>query len=424
MDYINDIYNYFLENDIEDKDYQKMRDDILDVNINYELYKETHDIKKYKLNNIIKFKNEYFDAYKETRNIIDEYIKDSNNPYIKEEIEQFSSILYRNYDNAYAKYYIYRLLVDEVYYPYYIPSNNNMFIESRKLLNYFASINHKKIIAGQHTQTVGQEELSHIKKITGHYPKLVGYELLACSLNINPNSDKECLDEVEDNKGTLQVALYDKNIITFTWHMFSPLYGCGKSFYAKNTTFDVRKIIEDKTSEEYKAFINELDHMSKLLKHFAENKKPILFRPFHEADGDWFWWGRHGVKYASELYKITYHYFVKEKELNNLIWVWNSIGDYPGDEYVDIISVDCYGANKDEETCYIDKYEELINNVSNKKLVALAECDVIPDYNALKENNFPFIYYMTWSKEFCLTEKYNSNEKLKKFYKEDGVIKE
>ena len=69
-------------------------------------------------------------------------------------------------------------------------------------------------------------------------------------------------------------------------------------------------------------------------------------------------------------------------------------------------------------------YNELLEKVSKDKLVALAECDVIPDIEELKENHFPFIYYMTWSKEFCLTEKYNSNEKLKEFYKDKDTIKQ
>ena len=424
MNYIEDIYNYFFDNETGKTDYSALRSGVISDYKTYKDYLATYDIKKYNLKKANKFKSDWYKSYLDTRELIDDYIKNADNPCFKEDYNYAYEAFYTNLNDDYAKYYLFRLLIEETFYPFVIPSNNNLFTESRKLLNYFAQINHKNIITGQHTQTVGQEELTHIKSITGHYPKLVGYELLACSQNINPNSDSECLEEVEDNKGTLQVALYDKNIITFTWHMFSPLYGVGKTFYEKNTTFDVREIIEDKTSPEYNAFINELDHMSKLLKHFSEIKKPILFRPFHEADGTWFWWGKYGANYASELFKITYNYFVKEKELNNLIWVWNSIDAYPGDEYVDIISVDCYGKEKDAETCYLDKYNELITKVSNKKLVALAECDVIPDYKLLKENNFPYIYYMTWSKEFCLTEKYNSNEKLKKFYKEDGVIKE
>ena len=423
--YIEEIYNYFLDKTYTDKTLNKIKEAIIDDHFNYEMYKSSYDSKNYSLGKVIKTNSEYYKIYSMARKLIDEYIKKADNPCLNMDLTLTTEELYNNYEDDYAKYYIFRLCIEDIYDEYYLPCNDSMIIESRKLLNYFKSINHKKIITGQHTQTVAQEELSHIKQITGFYPKLVGYELLACSLNINPESDKECLEEVEDNKGTLQTALYDnKNILTFTWHMFSPLYGCGKTFYQKNTTFDIRKILDGEETEEYTAFVNELDHMAGLLKHFLEAKKPVLFRPFHEADGDWFWWGSKGVEYACELYKFTYNYFVCEKGLNNLIWVWNSIGAYPGDEYVDIISIDCYGEPKDSKTCYIDKYDELVEKVSSDKLVALAECDVIPDIDELKDNLFPFIYYMTWSKEFCLTEKYNSNEKLKEFYKNKDTIKQ
>lgn len=426
MGYIEDIYSYFSEYDYKEKAFIELKPKVLDDHFNYVMYKESYDDKTYKMKKAYKAKSPFYIDYVMARKEIDEYIKKCDNIDLNITLNLIIDNLVDNYSDDYAKYYLFRLLIDMDTLPYYMPCNSSMIIEARKVLNYFAEINHKKIITGQHTQTVGQEELAHIKKITGYYPKIVGYELLALSQNINPESDKECLEEVEDNKGTMQVAMYDKSksILTFTWHMFSPLYGCGKSFYAKNTTFDVRKILCGDETEEYTAFMNELDHMAKVLKHFKEMKKPILFRPFHEADGDWFWWGKYGVEYAKDLYIMMYNYFVEEKGLNNLIWVWNSIGAYPGDEYVDIISVDCYGEEKDSKTCYIDKYNELLEKVSKDKLVALAECDVIPDIEELKENHFPFIYYMTWSKEFALTEKYNSNQKLKDFYNDKDVIKE
>lgn len=421
---IKTIYNYFNESTNKDKHFLELKQRVLDDNYNYKMYKEHYDDKKYSLTKLYKSNNKNYDMYLEARKEIDDYIKNADNPDINASLLMYLEALEDNYSDDYAKYYLHRLLIEIDILPFYTPSNPNLIIEGRKLLNYFQSINHKAIIAGQHTQTIGQEELAHIKKITGYYPKLVGYELLACSLNINPNSDKECLEEVEDNKGTLQVALYDKkSILTFTWHMFSPLFGCGKSFYSENTEFDIRKIFSDEESDEFIAFIEELNHMAGLLKHFMDAKKPILFRPFHEADGTWFWWGKYGVEYASKLYQFTYDYLTKEKGLNNLIWVWNSMGAYPGDEYVDIISIDVYENSKNGRT-YSEIYNELIEKVSNKKLVALAECDVIPSIEELRNNNFPFIYYMTWSKEFCLTEKYNSNSKLKDFYNSKEVIKE
>lgn len=426
MSNIDNIYAYFCEDDYDDKVFKELKPLVLDDHFNYVMYMESYDDKTYKLSKIHKTKTKYFKMYLEARKMLDEYIKKADDPDINITLNFTIDMLEDDYQDDYAKYSLFRLLIEREMAPIATPCNSSLIIPARKLLNYLASINHKGIITGQHTQTVDQEELTHIKNITGHYPKLVGYELLACSLNINPNSDKECLDEVEANKGTMQVAMYDKtdSILTFTWHMFSPLYGCGKSFYQENTEFDIRKILDkNEETEEYKAFIKELNHIAGVLRHFYEMKKPILFRPFHEADGSWFWWGSKGVEYAAELYKLTYNYLVNEKGLNNLIWVWNSIGAYPGDEYVDIISVDIYNAKDDNDDIYIDKYNELLEKVSKYKLVALAECDKIPSLELLKENHYPYVYYMTWSKEFCLTEKYNSNYKLKAFYNDKNVIK-
>ncbi|MCR5461949.1 MAG: glycoside hydrolase family 26 protein [bacterium] len=303
----------------------------------------------------------------------------------------------------------------------YLPSNKNAISEVCDLLNYFCEIKNKYVITGQHTQTVKQEELKYIKRVTNKLPKLIGYELLGYSLNINKDSDSICLDEVKENLNTIEVALKDDRIITFTWHMFSPLYGLGKSFYAEKTEFDPRKILDNSTAE-YNAFMNELKHMAILLTPFKEKNKPFLFRPFHESDGKWFWWGRYGADVAKELYIMTYKYFTFERGFNNIIWVWNAVNSYPGDEYVDIISVDVY-TEPHEKTNYFNEINELINKTTKNKLVALAECGVIPDITLLEKANFPFIYYMLWSKEFILTEKYNTKEELKKMFNSKYSIK-
>ena len=423
MNYIKDVYSYFNDTNSSDKIFKTLKSKVLDDFETYKMYKETFNEKKYKLGKALKTNSPYYELYLEGMDSINEYIKTSSNTDIKNVLDSIVKKMAKDRDNDYAKYYLFRLLIEEEMLPFCIPSNNNMIIESRKLLNYFASINHKKIIAGQHTQTVDQEELGHIKNITGFYPKLVGYELLACSKNINAEKDKECMEEVEANKGTLQVALYDeRSILTFTWHMFSPLYGSGKSFYSENTEFDCRKIFEDGSAEN-KAFYKEMDHMSRVLRHFLDYKKPVLFRPFHEADGTWFWWGKYGVKYAKKLFILMHKYFTQEKGLDNLIWVWNSIGDYPGDEYVDIVSVDVYENVKGNRT-FADICKEIREKVSDKKMIALAECDKIPSIDELEKENYPFIYFMTWSKEFCLTEKYNTNKYLKEIYHNKNVIKE
>lgn len=306
-------------------------------------------------------------------------------------------------------------------------TNKNILQNAQNLLNYLCGAAGNKIITGQHTQTNFMEETEYIKKVTGKVPKLMGFELLAYSPNINyDDASEECLTEVKENKDTLNTALKiaetTDSIITFTFHWFSPLGGRDKSFYAKNTNFDPRKILV-KDSEECKAFYSDMDKIAAELKIFCDKEIPVLWRPFHESDGTWFWWGSQGEETARELYKLMYDYYVNVHHLNNLLWVWNcrTRAGYPGDEFVDVISVDIY-LPEYRSTDYREDYEKLINETTKNKVCALAEVGYMPDVKVLEETKTPWAYYMTWSKEFCMGEKYNSEKLLKEMYSSDHAI--
>ena len=134
----------------------------------------------------------------------------------------------------------------------YTPVNPNSQECVRSVLKYLSDISFDKVITGQHTQTMAMEEFQHIKKITGHEPALLGFELLSYSPNINYlDTDEECMTEVTNNYGTLKRAwewAERKGLITFTWHWFSPLGGRSKSFFTDNTDFDAsRAVIDGKT---------------------------------------------------------------------------------------------------------------------------------------------------------------------------------
>jgi len=307
------------------------------------------------------------------------------------------------------------------------PVNLNASDEAINLMEYLAGIAGKKIITGQHTQTRRQEELTYIENITGKLPAICGFELLSYSPNINyDHADEPCLKEVNENKGTLEEAmewaLDKKGILTFTWHWFSPLGGQNKSFYTEHTDFDVEKAIIVGT-EENKALISDMDEMAMLLKPFQDKHIPILWRPFHESEGTWFWWGSKGPKFAKELFRIMYQRYTYYHQLNNLIWVWNSpvVEGYPGDDVVDIISVDLY-LTKHAHGDYRDEYEELIKITSQKRLAALGEIGVLPDIDLLSQSKIPWSWYMTWSGEFCIGEEWNSTKVLKEIYQSDYAI--
>ncbi len=306
--------------------------------------------------------------------------------------------------------------------------NPNATKEAKELLNYLYEVAGKGIITGQHTQTNPMEEVEYIKEKTGKEPKLRGFELLGYSPNINyADASQACLTEIEENKGTLDTALKwakeANGILTFTFHWYSPAGGRDKSFYAEHTDFDARKVLEEGTPERA-AFYSDMDVIAKELKRFQEERIPILWRPFHEADGKWFWWGAQGPAVARELYKLMFEHYVQVHHLDNLLWVWNCpvAEGYPGDEYVDVITQDIY-LQKYESTDYAKEYAALMKNTTSKKVAALGEVGYIPDIQMLEQSKTPWAYYMTWSKEFCIGEQYNTTEALQAMYASSYSIK-
>lgn len=306
------------------------------------------------------------------------------------------------------------------------PVNPNGQSEVKKLLEYFNSIEGKYFLTGQHTQTRKQEELELIKRETGKLPAICGFELLSYSPNINlEGASEDCITEVKENQNTLELAMdwaAKGGIVSFTWHWFSPIGGKDKSFYTKNTDFDASLALQEGTAEN-KAFVNDLDHMAKLLLPFCEKHIPILWRPFHECEGDWFWWGAKGLDVARNLYRFMFDYYTKKYHLDNLIWVWNNPRPegYVGDEYCDIITRDQY-PEPHKHTSFKERYDELKKISEQNKGIAIAETGIIPDGKAIAKDKTPWLWYMTWSKEFCLTENYNSYEALRNLYNCENVI--
>lgn len=308
-----------------------------------------------------------------------------------------------------------------------VPVNPNATPEAAKLLAYLAQVSGRQIISGQHTQTIPMEEITYIENVTGRKPKLRGFELLSYSPNINyADAGEACLTEVRENKNTLEAALKwameTDGIVTFSFHWFSPLGGRDKSFYAVNTDFDPEQVLVEGTRER-EAFFHDMAVIAECLKPFYDNRIPVLWRPFHESDGTWFWWGRKGPRVASELYKLMFHYFVDVCHLDNLLWVWNCRlkEGYPGDEYVDVVSVDVY-LEAASDTDYSQEYEALVAATSANKVAALAEVGYLPDIEMLEQSGTPWAYFMLWSKEFCIGEEYNTREKLQKVYASDYVV--
>lgn len=307
------------------------------------------------------------------------------------------------------------------------PVNKNATPEAEALLKELYEAAGKQIITGQHTQTVPMEEAAHIYELTGKRPKLQGFELLAYSPNINYEDTSEaCMTEVKENRETVEAALRwaeeTGGIVSFCFHWFSPIGGRDKSFYTEHTSFDPERVLVE-GSEEQAAFYHDLDVIAQELRRFQEKSIPILWRPLHESEGGWFWWGSKGPGIAKELYLLMYRYYTEKLHLDHLLWVWScpAKDGYPGDEYVDVIGWDIY-VPPHTSTDYQAEYQELMKNTGSTKVAALTEVGILPDVEKLRESRVPWAYYMTWSKEFCIGEEHNYDEELKKLYASEYCV--
>ena len=99
-----------------------------------------------------------------------------------------------------------------------------------------------------------------------------------------------------------------------------------------------------------------MDSVVHYLKKLQKAGVPVLWRPYHEMNGDWFWWGgRYGRYGTRALYKQLFDRYVRHHKLNNLIWVWSVDRPhrpemhfsryFPGETCLDVVALDVYGSD-------------------------------------------------------------------------------
>lgn len=303
----------------------------------------------------------------------------------------------------------------------------NLSNSAKRLLNFLGKIYLNYIIAGQHTNTAVGPELAYIKYITGKLPALRGFDFLSYTpATKTQDMTPHAIIEIEGNKNSVEKAIeWAKDyggIVTFCWHWYAPLGGKDKTFYTTNTSFDLEKAFKDNT-EENKALLRDIDLIAQELTKFKNLDIPVLWRPLHEADGRWFWWGAQGPENYKKLYYLLYELLTEKYKLNNLIWIWNA--PHPDwkieEELYDIAGIDNYVPPGNYGPLKFS-YDLLLKLTSNKKLVALTENGPIPDPDLLFEYESYFLWFMPWFGDFIFNENFNSKEHLQKVYNHEKVI--
>ena len=273
---------------------------------------------------------------------------------------------------------------------------------------------------------------SDIKKTTGSDPGLLGSDFMFITDDSNNGDTSNWFYQQEQIITSDAVEAYNKGMVnTFCWHFREPYEG--KEFYAdaipsENLNKAVSSILPGGENHTYyKEKLQKIAEVTKGMVGADGKLVPIIFRPFHEFDGSWFWWGANYCTPAQykELWQFTVEYLRDELGVNNMLFAFSPdknfttaseyLERYPGDEYVDILGMDNYGdfANQGQSGANTanTKLQVLTNLAKDKmKIVALTETGYRVDathnpisglystymYSAVTNNNVEVAYMMFW----------------------------
>ncbi|MGO4109738.1 glycosyl hydrolase [Paenibacillus sp. YAF4_2] len=298
--------------------------------------------------------------------------------------------------------------------------NPNATAATKNLMSFLVDNYGSKILSGQQ----GIENVPWLQSNVGKKPAIVGFDFMDYSPTrvAHGTTSSEVENAINwDSQG---------GIVTFLWHWNAPagiIDQQGKewwrAFYTDSTTFDIAYALSHTSSTDYQKLISDIDAIAVQLKRLQTANVPVLFRPLHEADGGWFWWGAKGPEPAKQLYRLMYDRLTNYHQINNLIWIWNSTSPdwYPGSDVVDIISTDSYPTAGDYST-QISQYDNLNNIVSNSKIVAMTENGPIPDPDLLPIYHADWSWFCTWVGSHLTDGITNSLNHLIKVYNSSYVL--
>jgi mannan endo-1,4-beta-mannosidase len=242
------------------------------------------------------------------------------------------------------------------------PANPNTNARARAVLEYLAGLekrSDRRLLSGQFSNFGEPTNLRIIERIqaaTGHSPAMLG------------------VDYVDFARGDLTFAAPNQAVIDY-WkqgglpnvsaHLYNPAnpnHGKIRDGGLRDQGVDLDTLLAE-GSATHQEWMRELDQLAGGLQELKAAGVVVLWRPFHEMNGGWFWWGGHEPEKFIRVWRHMFDYFTKTKGLDNLLWVYGpnhgakTAAYYPGDAYADIVGLDAYTDFVDSE--HIRGYDEL-----------------------------------------------------------------
>ena len=227
-----------------------------------------------------------------------------------------------------------------------------LFVNLRRLAGKAVLFGHQDDLAyGVHW--FNQPGRSDVKETAGSYPAVYGWDVGGLERDAGASLDAVAF---ERQRGWITEGYRRGGVVTLSWHMRNPVTG-GTAW---DTTQAVVAILPG--GAQHERYTQWLDHFAEYVTSLrapgredgaGEVLVPVIFRPFHETSGGWFWWGaRHAT--ADEyrrLWRFTVEYLRDQREVHNVLWAYSTdvfdskeayLERYPGDAYVDVLGFDDY----------------------------------------------------------------------------------
>ncbi|MBU1097542.1 MAG: glycoside hydrolase family 26 protein [Bacteroidetes bacterium] len=219
---------------------------------------------------------------------------------------------------------------------------------------------------------------SDVKEVCGDYPAVYGWDL-------GDIGNKSNLDGVnfENMKRWIREAYSRGGINTISMHLDNPVTG--------NNAWDnspaVAAILPG--GSHHNNYISTLKNVADFMKDIKTSNGeniPILFRPYHEHNQTWSWWGKSACTSDeyNQLWQMTVEYLRDTMEVHNLLYIispqdlsdqFDYFERYPGDDYVDIFGLDYYQLTNPASITKLGKSLDIIASLaeSRGKISALTE---------------------------------------------------
>lgn len=302
--------------------------------------------------------------------------------------------------------------------------------ETEALLKNLMQSSARGIMFGHHDDTLygigweGDEGRSDVKSVCGDYPAVISFDLGELEIDSMRSLDKVPFEKIRQEI----VNQYERGgLASISWHLRNPKTG-GDAWDVSDSTV-VRSVLpEGECHEKFCGWLKKMADFLNTLQTKEGVKVPVLFRPWHEHTGSWFWWGQDlcsDEEYIS-LWRMTVD-SLRVYGVDNALYAYSSSSDsqnasqylarYPGDDYIDVVGFDTYQFDREQFLGGMDRMLKIVTEVAEEhhKVPALTEVgyEAVPDSTwwtgtllpAIEK--YPIAYALVWR---------NAREKVGHYY--------